>query len=48
MGEKWWELSKGDNGRNGEQCICLRDTREIESTGLEVGVGGEWWVKDNT
>lgn len=35
------DVSKGDGGRHGENCIHLRDIREVESIGLEVGVEGE-------
>lgn len=35
------DVSKGGGGRHGEKCIHLRDIREVESIGLEVGVEGE-------
>lgn len=35
------ERSKSDDGGNREQYICLRDNREMESAGLEVGVEGQ-------
>lgn len=40
-------VSKYDDGKHGDKYIYLRDIKEIESRGLEVGVEGGLQVRVN-